>query len=314
MASRFQPTIGWPAVVKQTGIALYTDDCLGWSAQLAYYFFLSLFPALLFLVALASYFPIANATNRIVGMLSRFAPADVLKIITDQLHQISQSHNTGLLTIGIIVTIVSASSGMSALMDTLNQAYHVKETRSWIATKLRAIALTIVMTLFLLISFALVLAGYGFVNRVAGWVHLGAIVAVVWLVAYWPVIFALVVTGVAVVYYYAPNVQQEWAWITPGSVVATLLWVGISFGFRWYVVNLANYQKTYGAIGGIIIALLWFYLSGLSILIGAELNAVIEHASPAGKDPGEQYPGQREQQGHLPAAREGTRPVERGAK
>lgn len=310
MPSRFHPTIGWPAVLKQTGVALYTDDCLGWSAQLAYYFFLSLFPALLFVVAVASYFPLTNGMDQIVGLLSRFAPADVLTIITDQLAQISNSKDSGLLTVGILATIVSASSGMSALINTLNQAYHVKETRSWLGTKLRAIVLTIVIAVFLLVSFVLVLSGYGFAHWLASFVNLDAIVVFVWDIVYWPIIFGLVVTAVALVYYFGPNVKQEWIWITPGSIVATLLWVGISFGFRWYVVNLANYQKTYGAIGGIIIALLWFYLSGLSIIIGAELNAVIEHASPTGKDPGENYAGQREQQGgYLPGAIEKpTRP------
>jgi membrane protein len=179
----------------------------------------------------------------------------------------------------------------------------VKETRSWIHAKLIAIGLTVVMTLFLLISFALVLAGYGFVQQLGRWIHLASTFAVLWEVLYWPVVLALVVTGIAIVYYVAPNVKQEWIWITPGSIVATLLWIGVSFGFRWYVVHLANYQKTYGAIGGVMIALLWFYISGLSVLIGAELNAVIEHASPEGKDEGENYPGQREQQGgRLPGA------------
>src|SRR6185437_12095479 len=129
MASRFKPTIGWPAVLKQTGTALYTDDCLGWSAQLAYYFFFALFPALLFLVAIASYFPIANGMNQIVSMLGRVAPPDVVKIVSQQLLQISDSKDSGLLTFGIIVAIFSASSGMSAIINTLNQAYHVKETR-----------------------------------------------------------------------------------------------------------------------------------------------------------------------------------------
>jgi membrane protein len=244
MPSRFQPTIGWPAVFKRTATAIYTDDCLGWSAQLAYYFFLSLFPALLFLVALASYFPLTNAMDRIVALLARFAPADVLRIVTDQLAQISNSKDTGLLTVGAIFTIVSASSGMSAIMSTLNQAYHVKETRSWLGTKLRAIVLTIVLAIFLLLSFVLVLSGYGFGQWLARLIHLSAAFVILWEVVYWPIILVLVVTAVALVYYFAPNVEQDWIWITPGSVLATLLWVAISFGFRWYIVNLADYQKT----------------------------------------------------------------------
>jgi membrane protein len=107
-------------------------------------------------------------------------------------------------------------------------------------------------------------------------------------------VFALIVSGFGLVYYFAPDVEQEWKWITPGAVFATITWMIISLGFRWYVSAFANYQKTYGAIGAAIVALLWFYVSGIAILAGAEMNALIEHASPEGKDPGEKVPGQKE--------------------
>ncbi len=103
----------------------------------------------------------------------------------------------------------------------------------------------------------------------------------------------------AIIYYYAPDAEQDWIWITPGSVLATLLWLLISLGFRLYVTSFGAYTETYGAIGGVIVVMLWFYLSGLAVLVGAELNAEIEHASPYGKEPGEKVPGEKKKIGAL---------------
>ena len=115
----------------------------------------------------------------------------------------------------------------------------------------------------------------------------------------WPVVFLLVGTAIALVFYYAPDAEQDFVWITPGSVLATVLWVGISLGFRFYVTNFGAYNATYGTIGGVIVLMLWFYVSALAVLVGAELNAEIEHASPYGKDPGEKELGAKKQIGPL---------------
>jgi membrane protein len=286
--------LSWKDVLRRIVQAATADNLLGWSAELAYYFFLALFPALLFFVALASFFPIHNFMDQILGALARFAPAEVLTLVRDQLLQISQNNNGGLLTLGIFGTLWSASSGMSSAMTTLNQAYHVKDGRSWVRVRITAVWLTIALALFILVSFALVLVGPTIIDRVADWIHLGKAFAWTWKILQWPLVFALVVTGVGIVYYVAPDVKQEWVWITPGAVFATLVWLLISLGFKWYVSTFANYQKTYGAIGAVIVALLWFYVSGLAILVGAQMNAVLEHASPEGKDPGEKVAGEKE--------------------
>jgi membrane protein len=128
---------------------------------------------------------------------------------------------------------------------------------------------------------------------VANAVHLGPEFALAWRIAEWPVVFLLVVTAVGFVYYFGPDAEQEWVWITPGSLVATVLWILASLGFRVYIANFNSYNATYGAIGGVMIALLWLYITGIMLLVGAELNAEIEHASPYGKAPGEKVPGQR---------------------
>jgi len=277
------------------------DNVLGWAAELAYYFFLALFPALLFLVALASFFPIHDLMDKIVGALGRFAPGEMLSLVRDQILQISKNNNGGLLTIGILGTIWSASSGMSSVSSVLNRAYHVDEGRSWMRVRVTAIGLTVTLAIFVLVSFALVVAGPEIADKVADSIGLGAAFRWTWKILQWPVVFALIVTGFGLVYYFAPDVKQEWRWITPGAVFATILWLLVSLGFRWYVAEFANYQKTYGAIGGAIVALLWFYVSGLAMLVGAEMNAFIEHHSPEGKDPGEKVAGEKEATGAAPA-------------
>jgi hypothetical protein len=130
-------------------------------------------------------------------------------------------------------------------------------------------------------------------EKVADWVHLGTAFEWTWKILQWPVVFALACTGIAMIYYYAPDADQDWVWLTPGSIVSTTLWLVASLAFKYYVVNISSYAATYGAIGGVMVLMLWFYISGATILMGAEMNAEIEHASPYGKEPGEKVPGQR---------------------
>jgi membrane protein len=291
--------IGWIDLFKRTAAEVIADNCLGLAAQLAYYFFLALFPALLFLVALISFIPIENLLNTITGTLARVAPGDVLTVIQDQVLKIAQDKDGGLLTLGMIGTVWSTSSGMTAIIDTLNQAYDIHEGRPWWKVRLTAIGLTVALAIFIVGSTVLVVAGPALADKVATTFHLGAAFAWTWKIVQWPLVFGLVSLGIAIMYFFAPDAEQEWIWITPGSIVATLLWLLISLGFRFYVTNFGAYTETYGAIGGVIVVMLWFYLSGLAVLVGAELNAEIEHASPYGKDPGEKEAGEKKKIGTL---------------
>jgi len=291
--------IGWKELARRTASEVMADNCFGLAAELAYYFFLALFPALIFLVAIISFVPIEHLLDTITSALARVAPAEVLTIIQNQVLQVAHGQDGGLLTLGMLGTIWSTSSGLEAIIGTLNQAYDIQEARSWWKVKATALGLTLVLACFVIVATVLVLSGPALAEHVAAWFHLGREFEWAWAVVKWPVIFGLVSAGVAIVYYYAPDARQEWIWITPGSVLATVLWLLISMGFRIYLKSFGSFNATYGAIGGIIIVLLWFYLSGLALLIGAELNAEIEHASPYGKDPGEKVPGQKRAIGRL---------------
>jgi len=285
--------VSWTELARRTYGEVLADDCLGLAAQLAYYFFLALFPALLFLVAIVSFVPIAGLLDAITVTLARVAPSEVLSIIQDQILKIAHEKNGGLLTLGMLGTIWSTSSGVNAIIDTLNQAYDIQEGRPWWKVKAIALALTIALAVFIVVAFTLVLVGPTLAEKVAVWAHLGPVFAWTWTILQWPVVFMLVALAVALIYYYAPDAVQEWVWITPGSLVATTLWLAISLVFKFYVAHFTSYNATYGAIGGVIVLMLWFYLSALAVLLGAELNAEIEHASPYGKDPGEKVAGEK---------------------
>ena len=299
MLKAFRIPIGWVALAKRTWAEVIADNCLGLAAQLSYYFFLALFPALLFLVAVLSFVPVDDLMDTILGTLSRVAPVEVLSIVQDQMLKIAHDQAGGLLTFGMIGTIWSSSSGVTAIIDSLNQAYDIQEGRPWWKVRLTALALTVALAFFIVVSTVLVVAGPALAEKAAEWFHLGAAFTQVWTVVQWPVVFGLVSVAMALIYYYAPDAEQDWLWITPGSILATFLWLVVSLAFKVYVTSFGSYNATYGAIGGVIVLLLWFYVSALAVLIGAEMNAEIEHASPYGKDPGEKQVGEKKKIGPL---------------
>ena len=301
MLAHLQVPLSWREILKRTfNEAFFKDNCLGMAAQLAYYFFFALFPTLLVMIAIASFFPVDRLIDDLFRTLGGVAPPEVLSIITDQMQKIADGEQGGLLTLGMLTALWSSSAAMTAIIDTLNAAYDIEEGRPWWKVRLTAIGLTVGVSLFILVSAALLLAGPTVAEYLADRFFLGPAFEWTWKILQWPLVFGLAVTAMAIVYYYAPDADQDWVWLTPGSIVATTLWLLASFGFKYYVANIGAYTETYGVIGGVMVLMLWFYISGLVILLGAEMNAEIEHASPYGKDEGEKVTGQRRKIG--PAA------------
>ena len=286
--------LSWREIFKRTLYqAFWKDNCFAMAAQLAYYFFFALFPTLLFLVALASYFPLDTLIDDLFRTMGGLMPPEALQLITDQIIKISGREDAGLMTLGMLLAVSTSSAAMIAIIDTLNNAYDIEEGRPWWKVRLTALALTVGVAIFILVSFALIIAGPTLATRLADSWGLGPIFEWTWKILQWPVVFALASTGIGLIYYFAPDAEQEWIWLTPGSIFATTLWLLASLGFKYYVANWGSYTETYGLIGAVMILLLWFYISGLVILVGAEMNAEIEHASPHGKEPGEKIPGQK---------------------
>jgi membrane protein len=301
MLERFKIPISWGDLFTRTFKEAWADDVLNLAAQQAYYFFFALFPAILALISIVSFFPIENLMDEIVAMLSRVAPGDVTRIVTDQIRQISNTNAGGILTFAFLFTLWSSSNAVLSMTSTLNTAYDITEGRAWWRVRLTALGLTLGLALFVLMSMTLVVAGPAIARKIADAMNFGSAFVSLWSLLQWPIVFVLVATAIALIYYYAPDAEQDWVWITPGSVVATLLWLVVSLGFKLYVARFGTYNETYGVIGGVMVLMLWFYLSGVAILMGAELNAEIEHVSPYGKDVGEKVPGEKKRIGPMAA-------------
>ena len=265
----------WWRVSQATVKKVAEDRCIDLAAQLAYFFLLALFPALLFLVALLGYLPVEHAMADLLTLIGRVAPRELVDLLAVQLEEITRDERAGLLTVGMAGAFWSSSVAMLAIIEVLNGAYRVAEWRPWWKRRLVAIALTLAFGLFTTVSLLLVLAGPPVVTAVAALVGVHGIVAPAWQLVRWPAMVALAVVGLDLVYHFAPNRVQRWSWTTPGSLVATGLWISSSFLFKFYVTHMGTYNVTYGAIGGVIVVLLWLYMSSLAILVGAELNSVI---------------------------------------
>lgn len=279
MLCYFRLPIGLYELIKRTVNDIIDDDCAGLAAELAFYFFLALFPALIFGVALLGFLPVESAIKPMLERLASVAPREVVTIIENQLKQITAGGgNAKLLTFGMLATLWSTSSAVVAIIATINKVYEIKESRPWWQVRINSILLTVGLTLFFFGALALVLIGPVVANWLDSTLHLGTTFIVAWQVARWIGAFFLAAIGVAIIYNFGPDAQTRWVWITPGSLLATVLWIIGSLGFRLYLAYFGNYNATYGTIAGIIVLMLWFYISGFSILAGAQLDSKIDEA------------------------------------
>ena len=254
--------LSWGEILRRTVRESINDNCPGMAAQLAYYFFFALFPALLFVFAVASDFPVETLIDDMFAMMGGFVPPEAVQIITDQIRKIAEGEQGGLLTLGMLLTLWSSSAAMTSIIDTLNTAYDIGEGRPWWKVRLTAIGLTVGVALFILLSFTLILVGPALAQRLADLTFLDRTFVVAWTILQWPLVFALAITGVGLIYYFAPDAEQDWVWITPGAIFATVTWLAASLGFKFYVASMGNYTEAYGALGAVMILMLWFYALG----------------------------------------------------
>jgi membrane protein len=284
-------SISWTEVFKRTWKEADEDDVFGRSAQLAYYFFLALFPLLICVIAVLGVFAGkgAHVQEAVLDFLASVLPGSASTLVQKTLSEVDQAHAISKLSIGLFFSLWSASAGMSAIMDTLNAEYEVHEGRSFIKRNAVALGLTLAVAVLLIGAVAIVLAG----GPTAG-AFSGGIVKMVIKIAQWPVAITLVLLGFALVYFYAPDVkEQKWHWITPGAIAGVALWLAVSFALKAYLHFFDRYSATYGSLGAVIILLLWFYVSGASLLFGAEINSVIEDAAAAEGQPEAKLKGEK---------------------
>lgn len=263
------------------------DNVFNGAAALGYYLTLAIFPAIIFVMTIIPYLPIEDVDQAIMDLLGQALPADAYDLVAGVVSEVTSERRGGLLSFGLLATLWAASTGMYAIMQQLNITYDVKEARSFIRARATALMLSVLFGLLVIGAFSLIVLG----GRIEDWLgnRFGFADALVTFFAVfrWIVIVLALLLGFAMIYYFAPNVEQKFKFITPGSVFGVVLLLIASLGFTLYIRNFADYSTTYGSIGAVIILMLWLYIAGLVILIGSEINALVEHYNPKGKQKGE---------------------------
>ncbi|MBS1189727.1 MAG: hypothetical protein H6R10_1519 [Rhodocyclaceae bacterium] len=260
------------------------------AAALGFWLTLAVFPAMIFVMAIIPYLPVAQVDVAIMDLLRQVLPQSAADLFPGVVADVVRQQRGGILSFGALATLWAASSGMYAIMQELNITYEVREGRNFLRARGTALGLSILFAVLVVGAFSLVVAGgllQEWIGRRVGF-EVGLLV---FFEAFrWVMILVALLLGFALVYYLGPDVKQRFAFITPGSVLGALLLVAASLGFKFYVANFGNYNATYGSIGAVIILMFWLYIAGLVMLLGSEVNALIEHYAPNGKEKGERAP------------------------
>ena len=270
-----------PLKLTQLAITKIGEDELSTrSAALSYYFILALFPMLLFLVSLVGVFagPGSQLRDSIISGLGRLAPGSASELVHSVVNQTFKSSSGLKLAMGLLGALWAASGGMGAVVVSLNVVYRVKETRAWWKQKLTIVGLTLALAALIVIALVLVLYGGKIGQLLATHIGLGDVFRIAWKVLQWPLSFAAMFLSFSVIYYFGPDLKErKWYWVTPGAVAGVALWLVASLGFRLYLEFFNSYSATYGSLGAVIILMLWLYITGFAVLIGGELNWIIEN-------------------------------------
>jgi membrane protein len=246
------------------------------------------FPLLIFLTSLIGLVigTESGIRQNLFSYLSQVMPPAAFQLIESTMQEVAAASSGNKISFGILATLWAASNGMGAITEALNVAYDVKESRPWWKQRLTAIGLTIVLSVLIISTLVIVLLGGRLADSVAASYALGSSFTLTWKLLQWPIVLATMLLAFAMIYYFAPDVRnQKWVWITPGSVLGVVLWLLVSFGFRLYLHYFDSYSKTYGSLGAVIVLMLWLFFTGTAVLIGGEVNAVLENeAAEAGVD------------------------------
>lgn len=264
----------WGGYFKHLIVHIQKTDITGLAAQLAYFFLLSLFPLLIFIVTLLPYLNLDEA--QVFRFLENYAPTDVYILIEDTLIDILTTRNGGLLSFGIIATIWSASNGMNAIVKSLNRSYNLDETRPFFIVRGMSVIFTLVMIILFVVMLVLPVFGqqigtilFSYFGFEEGFVKL-------WNSLRWTITPFIMLIVLTALFWIVPNQKLFLRSVFPGAAFATVGWIIVSIGFSYYVSSFGNYSSTYGSIGGIIVLMLWLYISGIVLLVGGQINAVTQ--------------------------------------
>jgi membrane protein len=266
----------WKQLAHDLNEQIGDDNVFNGAAVLAFYLTLAIFPALIFLLTMLPYLPIAQLDQEIMDLLNQALPPEAASMLEDTVRRIATKRQGGLLSFGFLGTLWAASTGMYAVMRQLNITYNVKEARSFIKGRSIALLLTLLFGVLVIGVFALIVMGGIVQDWLAEFVGRQRALLTFFAVLRWVIIVGALLIGFDLIYYLAPNVQQKCRWLTAGAVFGVTVMVLASLGFRLYIMHFTDYEATYGALGAMIVLMLWFYVVGLVLLVGSEINVVLE--------------------------------------
>jgi membrane protein len=267
------------------------DHVMAFAGNLTYKALFAIFPFFTFLISLLGIFSATDLVSTMVDKLSGVAPQSATDFIEDQLLSITQSQTESAFTVGAIISILLALWGVSgafrSVMEAMNVMYEVEEDRPFWKVYGLSIFMSLAVVVLLVGALVLVVFGKSIGVTVADLVGLGSVFATIWSIVQWPIVALVVLFAFALIYYFAPAAKQRFRWVSPGSVLAFVFWLIFSLLFSLYVSMSGSYNETYGSLAGVIVVMLYVYYSALIMLVGAEMNQVIEWHIPGGKDEGE---------------------------
>ncbi|HRQ05311.1 MAG TPA: YihY/virulence factor BrkB family protein [Nitrosomonas halophila] len=264
-------------VIGEAWVACNKDEVLGRSAQLGFYFMLALFPALLGVKALVGMLPEQVLLPTLMFYAEKVLPEESLILVERYVDQVIQGSGDRVFYLSLLGSLWAASWGMMAIINSLNVVYGVQETRPLWKVGAISVLLTLGAAIFVITSLILILAGEQVIRWLGDFVDKEEVgVTFYWSLLQWPMIVLIMLVALNLIYYFAPNTDHEWQWIKPGSILAVCLWVILSLGLKYYVENFVDYNPVYGSITGVIILMMWLYVSGLALLLGGELNYTLK--------------------------------------
>src|SRR5579859_715703 len=271
-------TAAW-LTIKRSLITIYNDvydeHLFVFAAGLSYYFVLSLFPLLVSMASLLGYVPIPHLFEGLLGLMARLVPGDGMSLVRKIVSDVVSHKHPHFLTLGLVFTIWTVSSGFAAIIDGLNVVYRVRETRRVWRTRPIALGLTLLAGSLLLVAVGLMVEGTYFGIWFTGRFNLNPAILAAWRYFRWSIAIAFAVLAVELLYHFGPNVKQRFRDSLIGAIVAVMTWIGLSCLLGSYFRHFDNLDRTYGALGAAIGLYVWFYLSGFAVLIGGELNFVL---------------------------------------